>query len=296
MESAPPRGELAERRSVPSDAGEKDRSSRPTGNPQRPSESYPVIRVTRSVHADTTPALTKSSASSSVRAAARVPIVFGRATTTMSNPPRAREPTLRQASFSRRLQRLRRTAPPRARPHTKPTRMPCSQGRTYSTIHSPDRRRPSFSTARNSPLVRRTVLRAAAVSPRFDQADSWARPFRRRRARMARPPRVRIRARNPWVLLRLRLLGWYVCFTSSIALESSGHRRSHRFDRFGPSIPGDCWGKRSPRRASCLGEAVEGGAIMRGALETGSTSPPREPGRRIPQLWKVSVDNDAFAC
>jgi len=31
-----------------------------------------------------------------------------------------------------------------------------------------------------------------------------------RLARMARPARVRIRRRNPWVLLRRRLLGWKV--------------------------------------------------------------------------------------
>ena len=42
------------------------------------------------------------------------------------------------------------------------------------------------------------------------QADSSARPLRRRADRMARPARVRIRSRNPWVLLRRRLLGWKV--------------------------------------------------------------------------------------
>lgn len=36
------------------------------------------------------------------------------------------------------------------------------------------------------------------------------RPFRRRAARMARPARVLIRWRNPWVLARRRLLGWNV--------------------------------------------------------------------------------------
>ncbi len=43
-----------------------------------------------------------------------------------------------------------------------------------------------------------------------DQADSSARPLRRRAARMARPARVRMRSRNPWVLARRRLLGWKV--------------------------------------------------------------------------------------
>src|SRR5262249_56676785 len=34
------------------------------------------------------------------------------------------------------------------------------------------------------------------------------RPLRRRRLRIARPPRVRIRARNPWGFARLRFFGW----------------------------------------------------------------------------------------
>jgi len=40
------------------------------------------------------------------------------------------------------------------------------------------------------------------------QADSLARPLDRRPARMARPARVRIRSRKPWVLARRRLFGW----------------------------------------------------------------------------------------
>jgi len=42
------------------------------------------------------------------------------------------------------------------------------------------------------------------------QADSSARPLRRRAARIARPARVRMRSRNPWVLARRRLFGWNV--------------------------------------------------------------------------------------
>jgi hypothetical protein len=42
------------------------------------------------------------------------------------------------------------------------------------------------------------------------QAESRARPLRRRPARMARPARVRMRSRNPWVLARRRLFGWNV--------------------------------------------------------------------------------------
>jgi hypothetical protein len=42
------------------------------------------------------------------------------------------------------------------------------------------------------------------------QADRRARPLRRRAEIMARPARVRIRRRKPWVRLRRRLLGWNV--------------------------------------------------------------------------------------
>jgi len=42
------------------------------------------------------------------------------------------------------------------------------------------------------------------------QADSSERPLRRREARIARPARVRIRRRKPWVLARRRLFGWKV--------------------------------------------------------------------------------------
>jgi len=42
------------------------------------------------------------------------------------------------------------------------------------------------------------------------QADSRERPLARRPARMARPARVRIRRRNPWVFARRRLFGWKV--------------------------------------------------------------------------------------
>ena len=42
------------------------------------------------------------------------------------------------------------------------------------------------------------------------QAESRARPLRRRPARMARPARVRMRRRKPWVFARRRLFGWNV--------------------------------------------------------------------------------------
>jgi hypothetical protein len=40
------------------------------------------------------------------------------------------------------------------------------------------------------------------------QADRRSRPLARRADRMARPARVRIRSRKPWVFARRRLFGW----------------------------------------------------------------------------------------
>lgn len=54
----------------------------------------------------------------------------------------------------------------------------------------------------------------AANSP--DQADSLARPRRRRVLSTLRPARVRIRRRNPCFLLRFRWFGWKVRFTHGL--------------------------------------------------------------------------------
>lgn len=45
-----------------------------------------------------------------------------------------------------------------------------------------------------------------------DYADSRRLPFARLARMTALPPRVAMRARNPWVRLRRKLLGWKVCF------------------------------------------------------------------------------------
>src|SRR5262249_24186807 len=74
----------------------------------------------------------------------------------------------------------------------------------------------AFAGHEHSPIVpagaKDTGANRRGVSPPTDQAESAVRPLRRRRARTARPPRVRMRTRNPWVLLRLRVFGWNVCF------------------------------------------------------------------------------------
>jgi hypothetical protein len=57
----------------------------------------------------------------------------------------------------------------------------------------------------------------AADAP--DQADSRARPRRRRVLITARPARVRIRCRNPCFFFRFRLFGWKVRFTPGLLEE-----------------------------------------------------------------------------
>jgi hypothetical protein len=60
------------------------------------------------------------------------------------------------------------------------------------------------------------------------QADSSVRPLRRRAAMMARPARVRMRNRNPWVFARRRLFGWNVRLPLVTAVRSPGGRFSLR--------------------------------------------------------------------
>jgi hypothetical protein len=47
--------------------------------------------------------------------------------------------------------------------------------------------------------------------------QSFARPFARRALMTLRPPLVAMRARNPWVRLRRRLLGWNVLFMALVS-------------------------------------------------------------------------------
>jgi hypothetical protein len=64
---------------------------------------------------------------------------------------------------------------------------------------------------------------------RPNQADSVSRPLRRRAPKMARPARVRMRRRNPWVRARRRLFGWKVrlpLLTAQNLLVSTSSRPS----------------------------------------------------------------------
>jgi hypothetical protein len=77
-------------------------------------------------------------------------------------------------------------------------------------------------------------------STRTTQADSFARPLRRRLARMARPARVRMRRRKPCLRARRRLLGWYVrLLTSGSSRRGWSHlRRSLPYPRSAPFSAG----------------------------------------------------------
>jgi hypothetical protein len=63
-------------------------------------------------------------------------------------------------------------------------------------------------------------LQAARSGPA--QADSRARPLRRRAPMIPRPARVRMRSRKPWVRARRRLFGWKVRFTSGLHRRRAG--------------------------------------------------------------------------
>ena len=137
----------------------------------------------------------------------------GSARTTTSAPAGTRPSRARRRWRSRRCTRCRTTAPPTARLTTKPARVSSRPDRraTCTTRVPPAIRRPRRTAVTKSS---RRVSRAAAGSTGAvrsePQADSSVRPRRRRAAMIARPARVRMRSRNPWVRARRRLFGWNV--------------------------------------------------------------------------------------
>jgi hypothetical protein len=83
---------------------------------------------------------------------------------------------------------------------------------------------PAWSSAGIPSSFAFSAIAAARWSIEEIQADSLARPLRRRADMMARPARVRIRRRKPWVRLRRRLLGWNVrLLTGKLPNLQSGH-------------------------------------------------------------------------
>ena len=121
------------------------------------------------------------------------------------------------------------------------------------------------------------------------QAEMRVRPLPRRAARTARPARVLMRVRNPWVRARRRLFGWNVRFmrVSSLRLESSRAKSRtaprdagalHRgVDR---PLPGYKGTQRSRGRSNGNGPA------LRPRIGAPSAGAPRD-------LWKTLVPPDS---
>ena len=103
-----------------------------------------------------------------------------------------------------------------------PAGNPTGPTRACTVTSERDARRPPRRTSENSAAVcRRDALGSTTAGQA--QADSSLRPLRRRPARMARPARVRMRSRKPWVFARRRLFGWKVrLLTTGLALEWPG--------------------------------------------------------------------------
>lgn len=68
-----------------------------------------------------------------------------------------------------------------------------------------------------------------------DHALRRLRPLARRERRTARPPRVAVRARNPCLRARLRLLGWNVRFTKLLPRHLAASTQELREVHPGPS-------------------------------------------------------------
>ena len=123
-------------------------------------------------------------------------------------------PAAQKASRRTRLTRLRWTAPPTLRPTETPSRGPSSPSLLGAREAVEDqvavgaRGALPVDTLKVAASREPAALAPTGVGPRHVQGVRRLRPLRRRRRRTARPPRVRIRARKPWVLARLRFLGW----------------------------------------------------------------------------------------
>ncbi len=151
-------------------------------------------------------------------------------------------PTRRTLSRKTRFERFRVTAPPNRVPAMKSTRPPGSRasgvGSAKTRSAGCDTRRPpanSRSISFGAVIVRMSALGRhctyAALGHRI------LRPLRRRAARMARPAFVDIRLRNPWVLARLRLFGWYVRFTSQSSVSRRRRKAGHKLGDYSGALP-----------------------------------------------------------
>lgn len=164
-------------------------------------------------------------------------------------------------------------------------------------------RRPSASLPTGDGLC---CLGPANRAQRMRQAESSARPLRRRAARMARPARVRMRSRKPWVFARRRLFGWKVRLLTSglqaqdaspahgdarqwLACQMRGMRNSRRV----ASRPSYVTGQARPRsnRRTSQSARVQVIHLSTGTFSTGappSTGCALCPPRTATRLWTTS--------
>ena len=179
----------------------------------------------------------------------------------------------------RRLTRLRTTAGPTALLTTNPTEIwaalpesPRTPGTTWATSVGLAERLPERIVCRKSSLFRMRFSRASKT-----QAESFARPFWRRDARIERPARVRMRRRKPCFLERRRLFGWKV----RLDTRSSCSRKSEPFFRrpplahkTWPSLNGNCG------HAAVVGEDYP---TVRGSIPPVKLIHIRQPGMPSPR-------------
>jgi hypothetical protein len=199
---------------VQPDQGDHSPPHRCPGDPQEPANGP---------HGPITPARVSNSSISATRSCVLLPRMAPLATKAMSYPSRARGATSRHAAFRMRRARFRGTAPPTRRPTTNAV-IP-DPGATNTTIRDPFNGLPEDRT-----------LPTAGSRVDGAYAESRERPLALRLARIARPARLRIRRRNPWVFLRRRLFGWKVRLDIDSILFGGAPGRGRAGEVYGNSI------------------------------------------------------------
>ena len=130
---------------------------------------------------------------------------------------------------SRRDVRCRITAFPTALETTKPNRGPMVTSSASEVVSYACTTTVCDPTRRPRLIVRRNCVGDVSLYEvgSTDYAVSFARPFLRRAATIARPARVDIRVRKPCLRARRRLFGWNVRFPFATIFSSKVHRARH---------------------------------------------------------------------
>ena len=195
----PAQQHLADRDAVEPDQADQRGSYGGAGPPGHSDQNGPQSLVT--------PSLRSSAASSAATSAVRAVRMPGRESSTACVPGRTVGSIIFQASRITRRALFRTTAPPTDRPAMNPVLVPACAGRAWTASSSPTARLPLWSTRRNCapPRSFAGALRATGMGQgrtggqrtRQPQAERLARAFLRRRAKIARPARVFMRALKP---------------------------------------------------------------------------------------------------